>query len=176
MLLHVVIFITACLPVLAVLKGGEKRSPFMAACSDGLRVGLPQSNSGGRDLKVPSDEQARKLKVIRENILSNLHEYNEILSEVIGRDEVGDIIQATIVAGCPFIDTDDQVQVNSDIGQAIIEIVSSGQPIDAALTAVFVKIYSIDGETGGGGGSSGGGSGGCHDEAAGVCCAGPCPC
>jgi hypothetical protein len=68
------------------------------------------------------------------------------------------------------------VQVNSDIGQAIIEILSSGEPIDAAL-AVFVKIDGIDGETGGGsGGSSGGGSGGCHDEAAGVCCAGPCPC
>jgi hypothetical protein len=80
MFLHaVIIIITAFPPVLAVLKGGEKRSPFMAACSDGLRVGLPRSNRGGNNLKAPSDEQARRLQDLRENILNDLQAYNTIL-------------------------------------------------------------------------------------------------
>lgn len=55
------------------------------------------------------------------------------------------------------MDDDGSIVVNSDAGNAIIEIISSGQPVDTALTAVFMKIDGIDGESGEGGGSSGGG-------------------
>lgn len=140
----------------------------MAYCSEsGRRVSLPKSQNllGG---KTVSEDQAARLQYLREEILTQLQVYNDIISEVIGRDDVGDIIQATIVAGCPFVDKDGSIVVNSDAGNAIIEIISSGQPVDTALTAVFMKIDGIDGESGEDGGSSGSGSGGCHDEDAGV--------